>query len=76
MLGSFGAVVRLPGPSERGELFAVAYTIAYLALSIPAVIAGVAATAYGLRATAICYAVGLIVLCLATLVSARPRKRR
>jgi MFS family permease len=71
VLGSFGAVVRLCGPAERGELFAVAYTIAYLSLSIPAVIAGFAATAVGLRTTAISYTIGLIVLCGITLVAQR-----
>jgi MFS family permease len=71
VLGSFGALVRLCGPAERGELFAVAYTIAYLALSIPAVIAGFAASAVGLRTTAICYTVGLILLCGATLLAQR-----
>jgi MFS family permease len=71
VLGSFGTVVRLCGPAERGELFAVAYTIAYLALSIPAVIAGFAATSVGLRATAIWYTVGLIVLCGITLLAQR-----
>jgi uncharacterized membrane protein len=64
-------VVRLCGPAERGELFAVAYTIAYLSLSIPAVIAGFAATAVGLRTTAISYTIGLIVLCGITLVAQR-----
>lgn len=72
VLGSFGAVVRMCGPAERGELFAVAYTIAYLALSIPAVIAGiVAATSVGLRDTASCYAVAVIVLSIGTLVAQR-----
>jgi hypothetical protein len=49
----------------------VAYTIAYLSLSIPAVIAGFAATAVGLRTTAISYTIGLIVLCGITLVAQR-----
>jgi MFS family permease len=71
VLGSFGAVVRLCGPAERGELFAVTYTIAYLSLSIPTVIAGFAATAVGLRTTAISYTIGLIVLCGITLVAQR-----
>ena len=75
VLGSFGAVVRLCGPAERGELFAVAYTIAYLALSIPAVVAGFVATAAGLRTTAIFYTIGLIVLCGATLAAQRLRNR-
>lgn len=71
VLGGFGAVVRMPSPAERGELFAVAYTVAYLSLSIPAVIAGFAATSVGLRTTAIWYTAGLIVLCGLTLLAQR-----
>ncbi|RKN22278.1 MFS transporter [Micromonospora musae] len=71
VLGSFGAVVRLGGPAERGELFAVAYTVAYLAFSVPAVIAGLASTAVGLRTTAACYAIVLIVLSGFTFVAQR-----
>lgn len=75
VLGSFGAVVRMCGPAERGELFAVAYTIAYLALSVPAVAAGIAVGAVGLRTTAIWYAIGLIVLCAATFAAQAGRRR-
>ena len=49
-LACFGTFARLAAPAERGELFSVAYVIAYLAFSIPAVIAGLASTSFGLRA--------------------------
>jgi MFS family permease len=75
VLGSFGAVIRMSGPAERGELFAVAYTIAYLALSIPAVAAGIASNGVGLRTTAIVYCAALIVLCGTTFVAQRLRHR-
>jgi hypothetical protein len=75
VLGSFSAVVRLAGPAERGELFAVAYTIAYLALSIPAVAAGFVSTSVGLRSTATVYSAALIVLCGITFVAQRVRGR-
>ena len=58
-LGCFGTLARLAGPTERGELLAVALVISYLAFSIPAVLAGVAATVFGLHTTALVY--GLLV---------------
>lgn len=76
VLGTFGVLIRLCGPTERGELFAVAYTIAYLALSIPAVLAGFASAEFGLRSTAIVYSIGLIALCALTLLIQRLRRHR
>ncbi|MTD57218.1 MFS transporter [Amycolatopsis pithecellobii] len=55
-LAIFGTLARISAPAERGELFAVGYVVSYLAFSVPAVVAGFAATALGLRATAIVYA--------------------
>ena len=43
-LACFGTLARLAAPEERGELFAVAFVISYLAFSLPAVVAGFAAT--------------------------------
>lgn len=54
-LASFGTLAVLAAPHERGELFAVALVIAYVAVSVPAVIAGLAATAAGLHGTALVY---------------------
>ncbi|MBM2618156.1 MFS transporter [Actinoplanes sp. LDG1-06] len=61
-LASFGTLAVLAAPHERGELFAVALVIAYVAFSVPAVIAGFAATSAGLHATALVY--GLVVAAL------------
>ena len=72
-LGSFGTLARLAAPAERGELFAVAYVIAYLAFSLPAVLAGVASTSLGLRTTAMAYGVAVAVLGLAALAVQRGR---
>ncbi|HJQ47743.1 MAG TPA: MFS transporter [Amycolatopsis sp.] len=66
-LAMFGVLAQLARPAERGALFGVGYTVAYLALSIPAVIAGLATTAAGLRPTAVAYSFGVIVLALAAL---------
>ncbi|HVW40692.1 MAG TPA: MFS transporter [Amycolatopsis sp.] len=66
-LAMFGTLAQLAGPGERGALFAVGYTVAYVAFSVPAVIAGIAATAAGLRPTAVAYSIVVIVFALAAL---------
>ncbi|MBP2367071.1 MFS transporter [Pseudonocardia parietis] len=58
---TFGTLSTLAEPHERGELFAATYTLSYLAFSVPAMIAGVAATVGGLRPTALVYG-GVIVV--------------
>jgi MFS family permease len=72
-LACFGTLARLAAPAERGELFAVAYVIGYLAFSLPAVIAGFASTAVGLRPTAVVYGLGVVALGLTALVGQRMR---
>ena len=61
-LACFGTLARIARPETRGELMAVAYTIAYLAFSLPAVVAGFAAVRFGLRPVAEAY--GLVVVAL------------
>lgn len=73
-LATFGTLARISTPTERGELFAVAYVIAYLAFSLPAVAAGLAITVAGLRPTTVVYAVAVIVLAAAALVARRVRR--
>ncbi|TDC79078.1 MFS transporter [Streptomyces hainanensis] len=72
-LACFGTLARLAAPAQRGELFAVVFVIAYLAFSLPAVIAGFAATSAGLRPTALAY--GLTVVALGALALAAQRLR-
>ncbi|WP_370588838.1 MFS transporter [Pseudonocardia sp. C8] len=69
---TFGTLSALAGPHERGELFAATYTLAYLAFSVPAMIAGVAATAGGLRPTALVY--GGVVVMLAAVATVLGRR--
>jgi MFS family permease len=76
VLACFGALGRLAAPEERGELFSLAYVIAYLAFSLPAVVAGVASTYAGLHRTAVLYGLGVIVLSLAALTAQRIRTAR
>jgi len=68
-VGTFGTFARIAAPAERGELFAVAYTIAYLAFSVPAVIAGVATGLVGLRPTAEVYGLVVVVLGVAAVAA-------
>ncbi|GAA0472833.1 MFS transporter [Paractinoplanes deccanensis] len=75
-LASFGTLALLADPHERGELLAVALVIAYIAFSVPAVIAGFAATSAGLQVTAVAYGVVVAVLGALALVAQRLRSRR
>lgn len=70
-LGAFGTLARLAAPEERGEVFAVAYVISYVAFSVPAVIAGFATSSVGLHDTTVAYAVAVIALSVAALVAQR-----
>jgi len=72
----FGTLALLAAPEQRGELFAVAYTIAYLAFSLPAVLAGFASAAVGLRSTALAYGLGVVALGLTALTTQRARSAR
>jgi MFS family permease len=66
-LATLGSLAKLAGPAsaERGALFAVAYAVAYLAFSLPAVAAGYATTLVGLHTTVVVYSIVVIVIGLA-----------
>lgn len=68
---TFGTLAGLAEPHERGELFATTYTLAYLAFSVPAVIAGLSATTFGLLVTAEVYGLVVVALALSALVFGR-----
>ncbi|MFI5894450.1 MFS transporter [Actinoplanes sp. NPDC051513] len=74
-LASFGTLAILAAPHERGELFAVALVIAYTAFSLPAVVAGFAATSFGLHPTALVYGIVVAALGAIALGAQRLRKR-
>ncbi|WP_030440595.1 MFS transporter [Actinoplanes subtropicus] len=74
-LASFGTLATLAAPHERGELLAVALVIAYTAFSVPAVIAGFAATSFGLHPVALVYGVSVAVLGALALIAQRLRTR-
>ncbi|MFI7586542.1 MFS transporter [Spongisporangium articulatum] len=70
-IGCFGTLSRIALPDERSQLFAVGLTVSYLAFSIPAVIAGFAATSYGLHATVLTYGAAIVVLSVGALAAQR-----
>jgi MFS family permease len=63
-----GATIRvlsvLPSHSERGEFFAGVYIVGYVALSVPAIIAGICAVHFGLVHVTIAYGIGVSLLAL------------
>jgi MFS family permease len=75
-LATFGTFARIAQPHERGALFAAAFVISYVAFSVPAVIAGFAGTAFGLRITAEVYALVVIAVAVAALVLRLATARR
>jgi MFS family permease len=66
-LGAFRTLAGLASPDGRGGLVSAIYMVAYLAFSVPAVIAGLLTVRLGLRPTAIGYAAVLGVLALVSL---------
>ncbi|MEK6439998.1 MFS transporter [Pseudonocardia sp. T1-2H] len=67
-LATFGTFARIAGVDERGALFAFAFVISYLAFSVPAVAAGLASTAFGLRITALVYGLAVVLAATSALV--------
>jgi MFS family permease len=80
MSGSIRTMSVLPAPAERGEFFAGVYVVGYMAFSVPAVIAGLAAVHVGLLTTAYVYGAGVMLLAVLVLglaaLERRPASRR
>ena len=74
-LGGFGTLARVADPSERGEVFALAYVLSYLAFSLPAIAGGFAATSFGLRNTSLVYGAAIALISLLALASAQVQHR-
>ena len=72
-LGSFRMVTPLAEPDDRAGLVTAIYIVGYLAFSVPALIAGVATTTYGLHSTALVYSAALAVLAAAAVAILRFR---
>jgi MFS family permease len=65
-LGVFRTLVPLAAPAEQSGLIAAIFIVSYLAFSIPAVIAGIATSHFGLHDTAIVYSLAIAALVTAT----------
>jgi MFS family permease len=50
-MGAFRSMAALADPAHRGELLAAVYTVAYLAMSVPSIIAGLVVPHAGLHTT-------------------------
>jgi MFS family permease len=75
-LGAYGTIVALASPEDRAGLIAAIFTVGYLAFSIPAVIAGVATSHYGLHKTALVYSSIVAVLAATAAASLAVRRTR
>ena len=60
--GAFRMTMALAAPSQSAGLVTAIFTVGYLAFSIPALIAGVATTKFGLHPTALVYSASLAAL--------------
>ena len=63
--GSFRMITALAKPDDRAGLVTAIYIVGYLAFSVPALIAGVATTHFGLHPTALVYSASLAILAAA-----------
>lgn len=73
--GAYRMVVARADPEGRAGLIAAIFSLSYLAFSVPAVIAGVATTHYGLRDTALVFYVVVAVLVATAAASLALRRR-
>ena len=75
-LGAYGTIVALASHEDRAGLVAAIFTVGYLAFSVPAVIAGVATSHYGLHSTALVYSSVVAVLAATAAASLAVRRTR
>ena len=61
-LGTFRMTTALAAPGQSAGLVAAVFVVAYLAFSVPALLAGVATTTFGLQSTALVYSAALAAL--------------
>jgi MFS family permease len=75
-LGAMATVTSGVAPGQRASLLSAVFTLSYLAFSLPAIAAGVAAGHVGLERTAQVYGVGVIVLALLAVAGLTLHARR
>jgi hypothetical protein len=74
--GAMSTVTAGVEPGRRAGLLAAVFTVSYLAFSLPAIAAGVAAGVIGLQRTAEVYGAAVIVLTLVSVVGLALDRRR
>jgi len=74
-LGAMGTITAGVAPGDRAGLLSSILVVGYLSFSVPAIVAGVAAGAYGLQPAAETYAVVLVVLTLVAIAGLLRRRR-
>ncbi|MFI9065761.1 MFS transporter [Streptomyces sp. NPDC053429] len=67
-LGSFRALSALAEPAHRGELTAAVYVFAYLAMSVPSVLAGMLTNIHGLHRTSVGFMAVVAGVCALALI--------
>ena len=75
-LGAFRALTSLATPEGRGELTAAIYVFGYLAMSVPAVLAGMLSNTFGLRATSVGFMAAVAAVCALALTATALLSRR
>jgi len=75
-LGAMATVTAGVAPGQRAALLSVVFTVSYLAFSLPAIAAGVAAGHVGLTTTAEVYGLAVVVLALVAVAGLALHRRR
>ncbi|SEK65435.1 Predicted arabinose efflux permease, MFS family [Blastococcus sp. DSM 46786] len=75
-LGAVATASAGVAPAERAGLLSSVFVVGYLSFSVPAVVAGAAAGAFGLETVTEVYAAVLVVLALTAIAGVRVRRRR
>jgi MFS family permease len=73
-MGAYRATVVAATSDDRAGLITAIYIVSYLATGIPAVLAGIATSHYGLHKTALVYSVAVAVLAAAAVISLLARQ--
>ena len=73
-MGAYRATVAAATSFDRAGLITAIYIVSYLATGIPAVLAGIATSRYGLHRTALVYSVGVAVLAAVAVASLLARQ--
>jgi len=75
-LGGFRTLAGIVDAARRAELFSAVFVVSYLAFSLPALLAGLTVTRYGLRPTALGYGAVVVLLVVSVPVLDRLHRRQ